>query len=62
MLTGPMTGEPSLDDLLDDEVMQRMLRRAGLDGSELRRRLIEIARGRAASDRSSRRRGDASLD
>jgi len=37
-------GEASLDELLSDEIMDRVLRRAGLDGQELRRRLAELAR------------------
>jgi len=39
-----MTGEPSLDELLGDEIMDHVTRTAGLDKSELRRRLAEIAR------------------
>ena len=39
-----MTGEPSLDELLDDEIMDHVTRTAGLDKTELRRRLAEIAR------------------
>ena len=38
-----MAGEPSLDELLGDEVMVRVMRRAGLDAAELRRRLVELA-------------------
>jgi hypothetical protein len=37
-------GEPSLDELLDDEIMHFVLRADGLDVRELRRRLAEIAR------------------
>jgi hypothetical protein len=39
-----MTGEPSLDELLGDEIMGFVMRTAGLDAPELRRRLIELAR------------------
>lgn len=38
-----MAGEPSLDELLGDEMMVRVMRRAGLDAAELRRRLVELA-------------------
>jgi len=41
-----MAGEPSLDELLDDEMMDRVMRRAGLDATELRRRMVEVARQR----------------
>jgi hypothetical protein len=39
-----LAGEPSLDDLLDDEIMDRVMRAAGLDATELRRRLADLAR------------------
>jgi hypothetical protein len=39
-----MTGEPSLDELLGDEIMEQVTRTAGLDRSELRRRLADLAR------------------
>ncbi len=39
-----LAGEPSLEELLDDEIMGSVMRRAGLDGVELRRRLAELAR------------------
>ncbi len=39
-----LAGEPSLDELLSDEIMAPVMRRAGLDGAELRRRLAELAR------------------
>jgi hypothetical protein len=39
-----MLGEPPLDELLEDEIMDRVISKAGLDRSELRRRLAEIAR------------------
>ena len=50
-----MTGEPSLDELLDDEIMGYVMRTAGLDTSELRRQLADLARrlaDRPAGDRS----------
>jgi hypothetical protein len=39
-----MLGEPSLDELLDDEIMAYVLRADGLDVNEVRRRLVELAR------------------
>ena len=36
--------EPSLDDLLDDEVMEPVLRSAGYDAQALREMLIDTAR------------------
>ncbi len=39
-----LAGEPSLEELLGDEIMAPVMRRAGLDGAELRRRLAELAR------------------
>ena len=48
-------GEPSLDELLSDEIMDRVMRRAGLDVVEFRRRLAELARRlgeRAGGDQS----------
>lgn len=41
--------EPSLDDLLDDEMMAPVMRSAKLDRGELRRFLIELA-GRVPAD------------
>ena len=38
-----LAGEPSLEELLGDEIMAPVMRRAGLDGPELRRRLLELA-------------------
>jgi hypothetical protein len=35
--------EPSLDELLDDEMMQRVVRRSGSEPAEFRRRLAELA-------------------
>ena len=39
-----MSGELPLDELLEDEVMDRVISKAGLDRSELRRRLADLAR------------------
>ena len=39
-----MQGEPSLDELLADEIMVSMMRSAGLDAKEMRRHLAEVAR------------------
>jgi hypothetical protein len=39
-----LAGEPSLEELLEDEMMHRVMRGAGLDAREFRRRLSEIAR------------------
>ncbi len=36
--------EPTLDELLDDEIMGRMMRSAGIDEHELRDRLAALAR------------------
>jgi hypothetical protein len=36
--------EPSLEDLLADEVMERVLRSAGLEPQKLREMLVETAR------------------
>jgi hypothetical protein len=36
--------QPSLDDLLADEVMETVLRSAGLDPHELREMMVETAR------------------
>jgi hypothetical protein len=38
-----MRGEPSLDELLGDEIMDRVMRRAGTDATEMRRRMTELA-------------------
>ena len=35
--------EPSLDELLDDDVMDRMMRRDGFDAGTVRRQLEEVA-------------------
>jgi hypothetical protein len=42
---------PSLDDLLADEVMEPVLRSAGLDPQELREMMVETARRIAHRDR-----------
>lgn len=51
MRIGWMTGEPSLKELLSDEIMDPVMRSAGVDGEELRRTLADLARrlGPAAS-------------
>ncbi len=51
MTTWRLTDEPSLDDLLDDEIMRPVLRSAGLNRAELRRQLDEIARRLGARPR-----------
>jgi hypothetical protein len=38
-----MTGEPSLDELLGDEIMDRMWARDGLDEAKVRRLIREAA-------------------
>jgi hypothetical protein len=38
--------EPTLDDLLDDEIMQPVMRSAGIDAAQLKARLGETARRR----------------
>jgi hypothetical protein len=52
--------EPTLDDLLDDEIMAPVMRSAGVDASQIKARLAEQARrlrGRgAAMPRSATRR------
>jgi hypothetical protein len=35
--------EPSLDELLDDEMMVRVMRSTGIDSVELKRRLADLA-------------------
>jgi hypothetical protein len=44
---------PSLDDLLADEVMQPVLRSAGLDRHELREMMVETARRIEDRDRQN---------
>jgi hypothetical protein len=39
--------EPTLDDLLDDEIMAPVMRSAGLDAAQLKARLRETARRRS---------------
>ena len=51
--------EPTLDDLLDDEIMTSVMRSAGVDALQLKARLAEQARrlgdrGEALSGRSCR--------
>lgn len=53
-----MPGEPSLEELLSDEIMDHVTRAAGLDKSELRRRLAELAERLA--DRQPKKGFDAS--
>jgi hypothetical protein len=50
--------EPTLDDLLDDEMMISVMRSAGTDAAELKARLAETAR-RLNLPRASRREGCA---
>jgi len=45
-----MMGEPSLDELLGDEMMEWVMRAAGLDATELRRWLAEMAQRVAERD------------
>jgi len=42
--------EPTLDDLLADEIMQPIMRSAGIDAAQLRARLGETARRRLERD------------
>jgi hypothetical protein len=44
--------QPSLDDLLADEVMEPVLRSAGLDQHELREMMVETARRIEDRDRA----------
>jgi len=48
-----LVGEPSLDELLGDELMARVVASAGISREELRSRLAEIARSLASSPRES---------
>lgn len=43
MRTWRMTGEPSLKELLGDDIMDPVMRSAGVSGEELRRTLAELA-------------------
>lgn len=38
-----MMSEPSLDDLLEDEIMRPVMNSAGLDAAELRARMLKAA-------------------
>jgi hypothetical protein len=51
--------EPSLEDLLADEVMQPVLRSAGLELQELREMMVETARRIEDRERQSDTEGDA---
>jgi hypothetical protein len=51
--------EPSLEDLLADEVMEPVLRSAGLELQELREMMIETARRIEDRERRSDTEGDA---
>jgi hypothetical protein len=51
--------EPSLEDLLADEVMQPVLRSAGLELQELREMMVETARRIEDRERRSDTEGDA---
>jgi hypothetical protein len=51
--------EPSLEDLLADEVMQPVLRSAGLELQELRKMMVETARRIEDRERQSDTEGDA---
>ena len=51
--------EPSLDDLLADEVMEPVLRSAGLELQELREMMMETARRIEDRERRSDTEGDA---
>ncbi len=44
MRTWRMTGEPSLKELLADDIMAPVMRSAGVSGDELRRSLADLAR------------------
>ena len=54
--------EPSLEDLLADEVMQPVLRSAGLDLRELREMMVETARRMEHRERRNDTEGDAGLE
>ena len=51
--------EPSLEDLLADEVMQPVLRSAGLELQELREMMVETARRMEHRERRNDTEGDA---
>ena len=46
-----LVGEPKLDDLMNDDVMARVAKSAGMSREELRSRLTEIARRLDSSTR-----------
>jgi len=50
-----MSGEPSIDELLGDEIMDPVVRSAGVSREELRLKLLEIARRIALSRTKSHR-------
>ena len=54
--------EPSLEDLLADEVMQPVLRSAGLELRELREMMVETARRMEHRERRNDTEGDAGLE
>jgi hypothetical protein len=54
--------EPSLEDLLADEVMEPVLRSAGLELQELRKMMIETARRIEDRAQRSDREGDAGAE
>jgi hypothetical protein len=54
--------EPSLEDLLADEVMEPVLRSAGLERQEFRQMMIETARRIEDRDRRSDARGDVEAE
>ena len=49
-----LVGEPSLDDLLNDDMMVRVVASAGISREQLRLRLTEIARRLDAGSREGR--------
>jgi hypothetical protein len=54
--------EPSLEDLLADEVMQPVLRSAGLELRELREMMVEAALRMEHRERRNDTEGDAGLE
>jgi hypothetical protein len=54
--------EPSLEDLLADEVMEPVLRSAGLELQELREMMIKTARRIEDRERRSDTEGDAAAE
>ena len=54
--------EPSLEDLLADEVMEPVLRSAGLELQELREMMMETARRIEDRERRSDTEGDAGAE